>query len=137
MVPRIVPAPPSPPKPLEAPSTLERLRAVVGPAGSQIADELVEAVRLELRREYERGYLEGQRKRRPVAPPESDAQRSRRHLERRLRHGAHNWMLSTRQLRKTIVNLILVLVMTVVGVEVSLHLASTSGKKLMSTSAKK
>jgi hypothetical protein len=107
------------------PTVLERLRVAV-PA-TPLAEELVEAVRLELKREYERGYLEA--KRRPAAK-ESDLQRFNRRMQRRARHGWREWLASSRQLRKTLTNMVLVVVVCAVGIVVALQVTNSGVKKL-------
>jgi len=109
------------------PELLERLRAVVGPAGAGIADDLVDALRRELRNEYERGYREG-RIASSRRPPETDDERARRRMHQRAHRRKQEWLLSTRQLRRTLVNVLLVLVTCAVGFFASVQVAR-SGKK--------
>jgi hypothetical protein len=98
------------------------------------ADELVQMVRRELRREYERGLVEGRGGRLPpVRGKETGFQRWKRRLERRARHASREWAANTRQLRKTLFNMVLVVVMTTAGIALSLHLAKSGaggGKKV-------
>jgi hypothetical protein len=125
--------PPSPPAAAGGtPDALERLRALADPA-NQAADALVESVRGELRREYQRGRLEGGAKAQaPVTRPrleESDFQRCKRRLQRRLRHDAHEWLTANRQLRKTLFNVVLAVVVAVVGIAISMRVSASGNEK--------
>jgi hypothetical protein len=103
---------------------LDRLRAAAGVSG----DELVEAVRRELRREYERGYVEGKGFR-PPAPKETGFERFKRRMQRRMRHGAREWMANTRQLRKMVFNFVLVVLLSAAGIAIALRVSESSNDK--------
>jgi hypothetical protein len=107
---------------------LDQLRALAGPAG----DELVEAVRHELRREYERGCVDGRGGPRllpQVVAGETEFQRFKRRMHRRARHAAREWMARTRPLRKAVFHLILVVVLSAAAVAVSLRVSSSGADK--------
>jgi hypothetical protein len=130
VVPQSTPTPvPPAAQPTRAPDALDQLRALVGDAGPG-ADALVQVVRRELRREYERGYAEARGGRpAPARPNETKFQRWKRRLERRARHASREWAASTRQLRKMIFNVTLAVVMTAAGIVLSLHLANSNSSK--------
>jgi hypothetical protein len=104
---------------------LERLRASLGPS----SDDLIESVRRQLQREYERGYCDGRAPAaRPPAPRSTGYRAFKRRLHRRLRHAARDWLASTAQLRRTKFNLLLVVVLTAAGVALSMRVASSGAE---------
>lgn len=129
VLPQIAPARQAEPRPSKRDELLERLRGVVGPAGAEIADGLVEALRQELKREYERGYHDGWASVRPVNDTAiaSLRRRARRHARRGLRH----WWAHSSLLRPAL-RMALILVLTAGAVMLSLRITSASKDKKFS-----
>jgi hypothetical protein len=117
---RPVPTSASPPP---APDSLEqlrqRLRALPG------GDQLVDSVRSQLVREYERGYHDGwasTKAPRPQMPRPHSSHRFGRRMRRRVRA----ILTSTTALRRAVFHLVLILAVTGLATFVGLHLSNAS-----------
>jgi len=108
---------------------LERLRGVVGPAGAQIADGLLEAVRAELKREYERGYHDGWASFKNPTKSETGYQRWKRRTRRHLRHSWRAWWATPKSIPRTILRLVVITVLCCAAVGFTLKLTQASHDK--------
>jgi hypothetical protein len=102
---------------------LERLRQVVGPAGAEVADGVVEALRQELKREYERGYHDGWASVRPVNDGAITT------LRRKARRGMRHWSKGRLELLKSLIKVVVIVALCAGAVMLSLRLTSASKDK--------
>jgi hypothetical protein len=103
----------------------DRLRGAISPSAPHLADDLVEAVRRAMSREYERGYHDGwasTKAPRPQMPRPHSSHRFGRRMRRRVRA----ILASTTALRRAVFHLVLVLAVTGLATFVGLHLSNAS-----------
>jgi hypothetical protein len=106
----------------------DRLRGAISPSAPHLADDLVEAVRRAMSREYERGYHDGWASfRNPVEGGKKVRSESRAHRSRRRR--ARAWWISTASLRRSIINFTLAVIVSGAAVMLSMRLAQVSHDK--------